>query len=56
MKSDCKNFDMYDQVRMESMLRGEVSKTLSEPCLEISSLALDAFRGAMIEDCDLALL
>jgi hypothetical protein len=47
---------MYDQVQTESMLRGEVSETLSEPFPEISTLALDAFHGAMIEDCDLALL
>jgi hypothetical protein len=41
---------------MESTLQGELSETLSEPCPEISALALDAFREAMTKYCDLALL
>jgi hypothetical protein len=55
-KSDCKTSYMYDQVHTKSMLQGEVSETLSEPCPEISALVLDAFHGAMTEYCDLALL
>jgi len=47
---------MYDQVLTESMLLGEVSKTLSEPCPELLTIALDAFHGVMAEDSDLALL
>jgi hypothetical protein len=54
--SDCRTSEMYDQVLTESTLRGEVSETLSEPCPELSALALDAFHGAMTEDSDLALL
>jgi hypothetical protein len=53
---DYRTSEMYDQVLIELTLRGEVSKTLSEPCPEISALSLDAFHGAMTGDSDLSLL
>jgi hypothetical protein len=54
--SDYRTSEIYDQVLTESILRGEVSEMLSEPCPEISTMALDAFRGAMAGDSSLSLL
>jgi hypothetical protein len=45
-----------DQLGTESILQGEVSEILSEPCPETSTFTFAAFRGAMAEACVLALL
>jgi hypothetical protein len=39
--------EMYVQVLTVLILRGEVSKTTSEPSPELLASALNAFRGAM---------
>ena len=54
--SDYRTSEIYDQVLTESTLRGEVSEMFSEPCLETSTVALDAFHGAMVGDSTLSLL